>query len=467
MTLAVSPTPTFARDIPVVLARIDRAASRHTRHPRHLHPPLDLKYVQAGLTAMGISAPLVDGWLERFEPAAFAARLAAMKPQIVVLKAVSWCIEESLAVAHDLRAAGIDTVAVGQQVAHARQVVPAGWPEAWDFTLGGEPEEALPGILAAALAGAAWPPTAEVLVTHPESLPTPQFTPEELAAYPFPLPWRGPAARRWGYVLTAWGCPRPCTHCTSIVRKSVGRPLRTRSIASVLDEVDHLADAGAVAIAFEDDSLFVQRTRFLELASALVRHGSPLPWLANARPDELDAEVIEAARAAGARLIKVGIDSGSPRLIESIGKSRDGVSWVAASRTALTQLDAAGIGAVALFVVGLPGETSAEVQSSLDLALELPADYLQVQLYRPYPDAGLWAGLPAAQREAGTEYHYVAPIAQCGAMPGAELAAWPARFYRRFYLRPAQWARLLRLAGFGLPSLTTAWSATRYVMRGA
>ena len=474
MSAAVAPAPTFGTGAPIVLARIDRAATRHTRHPRHLHPPLDLKYVQAGLAARGIDATFVDGWLAPFQPQDFAARLLAMAPRVVVIKAVSWCLEEAVATARLLRAAGVVTLAVGQQVRHAALEPPAGWAEAFDLCLDGEPEESLPPLLARLLAGTA-PQELNaglgepLLVQHPDALATPRYSPGELAAYPFPLPWRGGPARRWGYVLSAWGCPRPCTHCTAIVRKSVGRPLRPRALAAVVDEVARLADRGAEAIAFEDDSLFVHRERFLELADALVRRGLTLPWLANARPDEIDAQVAAAAYAAGARLVKLGIDSGTPRLIEAIGKSRDGAGWVAASRMAVPCLDAAGIGSVALFVVGLPGETAAEAQASLDLALELPADYLQVQLYRPYPDVALWPVLAADRRVAAGEYHYAAPLTQCSAMGDAELAAWPARFYRRFYLRPGFMARHLRHAwrayfGRGLGASLTA---ARYVLRRA
>lgn len=471
---AVAPGLTFGQDVVVVLARIDRAASRHTRHPRHLHPPLDLKYVEAGLAARGIRTALVDGWLAAFDAQRFAAQLLAVAPRVAVLKAVSWCLDESVAVARRLRAAGIVTVAVGQQVRHALIQPPAGWDEAFDLWLDGEPEEALPPLLECLLAGT--PPAAlraamaaPALVRHPDALAVPRHSAAELAAYPFPLPWRGRLPARWGYVLTAWGCPRPCTHCTAIVRKSVGRPLRPRAVAAVADEVAALADSGAEAIAFEDDSLFVHRARFLELAETLARRGIRLPWLANARPDEIDAEVAAAARATGARLIKIGIDSASPRLIEAIGKSRDGVGWVAASRAATALLDAHGIGTVALFVVGLPGETSTDAQASLDLALALPADYLQVQLYRPYPDVELWQALPAAQRVVADEYHYGKPQTQCSAMGDAELAAWPGRFYRRFYLRPAYVARHLRHAwrAYLGGACAAPFAAARFVLRRA
>jgi anaerobic magnesium-protoporphyrin IX monomethyl ester cyclase len=436
---------------PVVLVRIDRAAVRHTRHPRHLFPALDLKYVQSGLAVRhGIRAALVDGWLQPFDASRCADEALAMRPRIAVLKGVSWCLEETIETARILRRAGVITIAVGQAVQHAAVQTPPGWHEAFDHVLAGEPEAALPEFVAALLANVspvlAVAPSGLSLVHHPDQLPDPDCSSQELADYPFPFPLRGGTPARWAYLLTAWGCPRPCRHCTNIVRKSVGRPLRTRSIERVLDEVARLADAGAEALAFEDDSLFVHRKRFLELADGLVRRGLTLPWLANARPDELDGETVAAARLAGARLVKVGIDSGSPRMIEAIGKSSDGAAWPAASGDAIRLLDDNGIGSVALFVVGLPGETSSDARLSFDLARQLPADYLQVQLYRPYPDVGLWPDLPPQQRVAAGEYHYGEMLTQCSAMSDAEIAAWPRRFYRAFYLRPTFVFRHLRLS---------------------
>ena len=440
----------------VVLLRIDRAARRHTKHPRHLHPALDLKYVQAGIEAgLGLPVPLLDGWLRPFDSATFAAETLALQPKVAIIRAVTWSLDESIAVATALRRAGVITVAVGQQVQHIARCPKKGWTEAYDLAVAGEPEEAVPELVRQLHAGIAisdlqkcWPAHGRnelALVSQPDLLPEPDFSADELAAFPFPFPLRSAAAARWGYVLTAWGCPRPCLHCSAIVRKSVGRPLRARSIPQVLDEVERLADSGAQAIAFEDDSLFVHRKRFLELANGMQQRGLVLPWLANARPDELDEERIAAARASGAVLLKIGVDTGAPKLIERLGKTADGEAWLAASRQAFNGLAAQGIGAVALFMLGLPGETRADAEATRVLALELPADYLQVQLYQPYPDVAWWKLLNDAQ-PVSADYHYASGGQALGQLSLDELAVLQQRLYRQFYLRPAFVARHLRYA---------------------
>jgi radical SAM superfamily enzyme YgiQ (UPF0313 family) len=356
-------------------------------------------------------------------------------------------LDESIAVAAALRKQGVITIAVGQQVQHVARMPQPKWAQAYDLAVPGEPEEIVPHLVAQLHAGiplqrlqAGFPASGSGLlaqVAAPGTLPPQSTTAEELCAYPFPFPLRGKPLQRWGYLLTAWGCPRPCKHCSTIVRRSVGRPLRTRPVAQVLDEVARLADVGAEAIAFEDDSLFVHKSRFLELADGLVQRGLALPWLANARPDELDEECVAAARASGARLIKVGAETGSARLIELMGKAADGERWQADCHAAFARLDAAGIGAVALMLVGLPGESGADLAATQALAAAIPADYLQIQRYQAYPDVADWAAGVAAP---AADYHY-GPHTDPAA---GTLFRLQQQMYRAFYLRPSYIARHLQ-----------------------
>ncbi len=438
-----------AFDHEVVLLRIDRQAQDHTRHPRHAHPALDLKYVQSGLEAiLGDEVPLLDGWLADFDVETFAATALGRRPRIAVIRAVTWSLDESVRVAARLHAAGVVTIAVGQQVAHVARSPYPGWHEAYDLAVHGEPEEEVPRLVARLQAGEPlhvlraesirrMRSGAMVLVEDPDALCRPRFSSSELGGYPFPFPTRAPARARWGYVLTSWGCPRPCRHCTAIVRKSVGQRLRERDVGRVVDEVLALRAAGAGAIAFEDDSLFVNRARFLRLADELVRRDVRLPWMANARPDELDPERVDAARAAGAVLLKVGVDSGSPRLIERLGKTADGAAWMRDTRRAFSLLERSGIGSVALFMVGMPDETVEDAEATLQLARRIAPDYIQVQIYRAYPDVPLWNDLPDGKRTSGAEYHYLAPISNCSRIPAEALPGLQRRMYRQFYLRPA------------------------------
>lgn len=422
----------------VVLLRVDRVGGAGG-HPRHAHPALDLKIVEAGLTAAGQTVGLVDGWRLPGGPADWVRRVLAAAPAIAVLKGASWCLDEAVECGRLLRLAGVFTIAVGQQAVHAQRVPPPDWQAAFDLTLAGEPEEVLLELLPRLLAGdrRVLPlPDRHFEVGDPDALPFPRFNDEELRDFAFPFPLPGAPRRRWAYVLTARGCPHRCRHCSAVVRKSVGDRLRKRRASLVADEMAAHLDAGAEAIAFEDDTLLVDRRHFLELCEELGRRGIRVPWIANARPDELDAERVAAAAGAGACLFKVGVETATPRLIELLGKSRHGADWRDRSQEAFVRLRRHGIASVGLFLIGLPTETEAEVETTLAWAKTLAPDYVQVQIFRGYPDIRWWQDLPEAGRDAGGAYHYGPVASTAAAIAPERLPVLQRRFYRRFYLRP-------------------------------
>lgn len=433
----------------IVLLRVDRV-NGSAGHPRHLHPALDLKYLQSGLMQAGAGpAPIVDGWLIAGGPAAWVARVMQYAPRMVAIKGASWCLAEATACAAALKQRGVTTIAIGQQVEHRQRLPHAPWQDAFDIALLGEPEQELPRCVGEWLAADAlgnelgkqqtlqryWQAFAagrRFQVDDPLALYPPQFSAAEIEAYPFPFPLAKAPLRRWGYVMTAWGCPHACLHCTAIVRKSAQRGLQKRPARDVADEVAALLEQGVEAISFEDDTLLADRRHFLALCDEFARRRLDFPWLANARPDELDDTVLQAMAGSGGRCLKIGVESGVPRLIEALGKAKSGQRWIEQSEAGFAALHRHGLASVALFMVGLPGEAAPDVEQSIELALRLAPDYVQVQKFTRYPDIALWdASAPGAA--ADDLYHYGARTGEAGA---AYLARMQGRFYRRFYLRP-------------------------------
>lgn len=437
----------------VLLVRVDHAR-RAGAHPRHLYPPQDLYLIRAGLAERVPELPVIDLWLSEAGLPAAERRVLAQGPRLVVIRALSWCLEEAARLGLALRRRGILTLAIGQQVSHQAHRPSAAWRAAFDLALLGEPEQALPAIIrrlldgepVAQLAPAYWQRFEQrrpVRVEQPDRLPEAQVLEEELGAYPFPFPVPGPRVKRWAYLQTAWGCPYRCSHCTEVVRRSVGSELRRRDPKRVVDEIAALLARGVDAIAFEDDTLFCHKGHLLALCAEIEARGLRFRWMANARPDELDEARVSAAARAGAVLLKLGIESGDPAQIERLNKSRHGDQWLAACSAGVARLKRHGIAAVGMFVIGLPGESEAQIGRSEALARRLSPEYLQVQLFTAYPDVALGPEPAPGAIPLANLYHYrpAAPLT------GDRLAWLQARFYRRFYFRP----------GFVLGHLARFW----------
>ncbi len=440
----------------VVLIRMDREPSSHADHPRHPHPPLDLKYIQSAICQMtGEEVPLIDGWLRRCPLSQITAEALSFNPRMAVVKAVTWCMDEAIRVGKALREAGVITIAVGQQVSHLAKSDHPEWREAFDLPILGEPEEEVPRVIRRLLDGER---VADIALRHldrmrtnepflveaPDRMPQPSFSRKELAdyAFPFPVPSRK-VPHRWGYLLTSWGCPRKCRHCSEVVRKTVGTRLRKRDPADVADEIESLLQMGAEAICFEDDSLFCDRRHFLHICEEMARRGLSVPWMAHARPDELDEERVAAAADTGAVLLKIGVESGSPTVIESIGKSPSGRAWIEQVETGFSRLRQHHVSSVALFMVGSPYETYSDIEQSVALAKKIKPDYIQVQIFCAYPDSPFFDQLTPESETSGM-YHYLRPTHSLSRMPPDTLPSVQSKFYKDFYLRPEYVAHHVR-----------------------
>jgi len=458
----------------IVLVRVDRERTAAESHPRHIHPPLDLFYIRSAVAEqLGYAPKLVDDWLIDNEAPPLLDRILMLEPGIVVIRSMSWCINEASRLSQELKKRGIITIAVGEQVTHIAEKMVARcriheskatrgnplydhWHDCWDFPVLGEPEQAVPDLLTrlcqggevSRLAPGYWN---RLVKKHPfqvdtqQSLAPPVFSDKELNNYPFPFPVPGRIIRRWGYVISGWGCPYHCQHCTEVVRKSVGTELRLRSPSDIVDEIEQLVVQGVEGIAFEDDTLFCNRQHLLAVCSEITNRRLQIRWMANARPDELDEQRVAAAAQAGAALLKLGIESGSPEMIEKMGKSSSGERWIKQAHEGVRLLKQYKIASVGLYMVGLPGESEAQVHQTIRLSKAVNNEYVQVQRFTAYADVAMTKESSASAPRQTNLYHYASQDNTLSKIQLRRLGQLQRLFYFCFYLRPTYIFQHLKL----------------------
>jgi radical SAM superfamily enzyme YgiQ (UPF0313 family) len=237
-------------------------------------------------------------------------------------------------------------------------------------------------------------------------------------------------------ILTDWGCPFPCTFC---VMSTLG--FATRSIESVLEEVDFLRARGVRELFVMDQTFGANKKRALELCAAWAERGD-LSWTTYARPDHADDELFAAMKRAGCHTVILGVESASANVLAKYEKHYD----VADVRVGFARARKHGLRTVGTFIIGLPEETEASIRASLDLALELELDFMSLNMAVPR------FGTPFRAR--AIELGLVAPDDLVMDQGGAEaklpthtldrdtMLALKKRMVRRFYLRPGYlWRR--------------------------
>lgn len=423
-------TPSTPTD-DVLLVRIGNPARSGVSHPNAPLPPFGLKYLQALLKAHGRRVILRDGLLhpESVERPVLAQFVAETPVGAAIIDAEYGAAAGAEDLARTLLAAGIDDVYLAGNHPEVTEQVGCEVPP-FRAVVGIEPEFAL----ARELVGRS--------VTL-QDLPIPEYTAQEIRGYRHNYLLRLSARVRYGHVLASRGCPHRCTFCTAVLRTTRGARVQTRGVASVVEEIDRRRREGANVIVFGDDDLTADRAFVTELAERLAAAEAPIPFIAHARVDELDAAQITRLSRAGCEMLLFGVESAAPSVLATLGKTARPRSWAPRAEEVFAWCREAGIRTHAMFILGAPGESAADVRESLGLVRRLEADSLQVHFYTPYPGVTAQRA-DARQRPEHALVHYEPPNRGSQGLSSAALLAWRREFYRASTARRRWWGRQLR-----------------------
>jgi radical SAM superfamily enzyme YgiQ (UPF0313 family) len=213
---------------------------------------------------------------------------------------------------------------------------------------------------------------ARSLMEDLDSIPFPAWDLFDLSKYPIMS------------IITSRGCPFTCAYCCSAAFWK--RRVRFRSVDNVFSELMELHKFGVRKLKFHDSTFTLDRNRALEICNRMQQFN--FRWSAETRPDCLDAELLRAMADAGCVLICIGVDSGSPAVLDQISRPISVRTTINAFRLARE----AGIRTRAYVTFGLPGESRESVTRTLALLEEAQPDQIMLSLATAYPGTALDAG---------------------------------------------------------------------------
>ena len=189
-----------------------------------------------------------------------------------------------------------------------------------------------------------------------------------------------------GLIMTGRGCPFACTFCSSAgVWKRVAR---FRTVENVLGEIQQIkVKYRTIQFSFKDDTFTVNRERVLEFCRAVKNKNLKIDWECNARANLIDEQMLREMKSAGCNSIKIGIESGSDRVLKTVMKK--GIT-VAQIKHAAKLLRKVGIHWTGYFLMGIPTETEQEVLQTLTLMRKIKPDFASLSVFESYPGTELY-----------------------------------------------------------------------------
>ena len=162
-------------------------------------------------------------------------------------------------------------------------------------------------------------------------------------------------------VIFSRGCTGHCDFCSTWW---IWKGWRKRSAKNMADELDLLyRKYGINHFCFADDAMTVDRAATIELCDEIIRRNLIIAFHITTRTDCVDEEMLSKLKQAGCYMVAFGIETGSPGLLNAMGKEND----IAHSIRAVSLCKKIKLQATALLIIGNVGETEQTVIETRDL----------------------------------------------------------------------------------------------------
>ena len=240
---------------------------------------------------------------------------------------------------------------------------------------------------------------------------------------------------RFGTVMTSRGCPFNCAFCSSSLQ--FGKRWRGHSDSRVIEELKHLHEKYRIReIEFLDDTFTLNKHRAIRIARRIVKEGLDISWSASSRVDTFTEEVAEAMKKSGCHTIYFGIESGSRKTLNFIGKGITPEQSISAVKKAKRHK----LRALGSFVIGFPEETKEDIKKTIKFSKKVGVDFAQFTIATPYPGTRLWKYASAKKLILTFDwrkYTTLDPVMKLKNFTSQQITKLLQKAYISFYLRPS------------------------------
>lgn len=167
-------------------------------------------------------------------------------------------------------------------------------------------------------------------------------------------------------VLSSRGCPFRCVFCAN--RNRYARHIRFRTPSHFVDELEHLnGQYGYRDFDIWDDTFTLRREHAEAVCREILRRRLNIRWYCLIRANTTDEALLSLMREAGCRGVGLGVESGSPTVLQSIRKDIRPDSVRKVTKAAVR----VGLRVKAFFLHSLPDETLEDLRLTRELMYDL------------------------------------------------------------------------------------------------
>jgi len=422
---------------------------------RQTYPSLAFMCLSAFVKQAGFSVAVLDLGIEKIPYDLLREKLGELRPRFLGITSATPLFPEAVQISRigrEVLGKEVIIICGGAHVSSLPQESLAS--SEIDIAVVGEGEETLLEIMQgrklSQINGICYKEDGRIFTSPPrkfiddlDSLPFPDFSLYDLKRYHC-----SKLVSRYSPVLqieTSRGCPNGCTFCSKSVFE---RKFRTKSAARVVEEMKYFVKNGAAELRIIDDQFAADIDRAKEICQLLIKEKVKIPWClaSGIRVDRVDQEFLDLAKQAGCYQVSIGFESGDQNSLDSINK---GITLEQGAKC-MAMVKKAGLESIGFFVLGLPADTEASMEKTIDFAGKMMPTYVKSSVMCPYPGSRIFQQYEREGRIKTRDWskynrHKMGDIYEHQYLDAPVLKKYMDLFYRRFYLNPRfLWMRFLK-----------------------
>lgn len=238
-------------------------------------------------------------------------------------------------------------------------------------------------------------------------------------------------------IITDKGCPYSCSYCLSPVIS--GKKIRSRSNESIVAEIKECVEKHNITnFFFKSDTFTANKAKISDFCRLLISEGlgEKINWVATARVDNVDDELVSLMKKSGCSLVAMGFESGSNESLTKMNKrTTTEMNLKAAKICKKHKLEILGY-----FLIGFPWETEEHLKQVKKHIFEVNADYIEISIVVPFPNTPIYNELVEKNTDLPdiTGYDsYNNIYKKYGKIPAEKLSEFRKKTLLQYYTRPS------------------------------
>ncbi len=216
------------------------------------------------------------------------------------------------------------------------------------------------------------------LIPNLDELPFPRHD-----LFPLEKYFEGKALRELG-IISSRGCPFNCEFCQPYLKKTFGSNTRYRTAKNVVDEIEELKEKyGCNMVVFNDD--MVNPSYIEKICNEIMNRKVKILWRCQARAN-LSYDLLKIMKKSGCVAISFGVESGSQKVLDAIGKSLKVEDIIKVFRDSRK----VGLFTHAYIMVGNSTETLKDIEETIKLIKTIKPFSIGVSITTVYPSTNLF-----------------------------------------------------------------------------